>query len=110
MKLPKRILLISTPLLLAFFGAGLHAAPKRPVKCGQKPTLVMAIAQKLGVAAKPGACETAAQTSAGSSGEWCVNDGHPCRDADGKPGKCTSSVVLVDGIADWSCVCVPHHQ
>lgn len=101
MKSPKRMLLIATPVLLLSLGAALHAAPKRPMKCGQPPSLIMAVAQKLGLAAKPAACETA---SPNIPGEWCVNDGHNCRDANGTPGKCTS---VYDG-SMWSCVCAPH--
>jgi len=101
--MPKRLLLVGTPLMFFLLVGSLYAEPKKPAKCGQPPTGIAAFFQKIGLAAKPKACETV--TPSGVLGEQCADPGRHCSGSDG-PGKCTS---LYDG-AVWSCVCMKPTQ
>jgi hypothetical protein len=101
MTMPKRLLLIGTPLMFFLLVGGLHAAPKKPAKCGQPPTGMAAFFQKIGFAAKSKPCETV--TPSGILGEQCADPGRHCSGPDG-PGKCNSVFDAATNV--WSCVCL----
>ena len=108
MTMPKRLLLIGTPVMFFLLIGSLYAAPTKRAKCGQPPTGIAAFFQKIGFAAKTKACETISFDNI--NGEQCANPGRHCSGPDG-PGKCISvydpdAVGPILGKGVWSCDCV----